>query len=168
MARACVEKLQYFTPGGWSLDEYLCTSNQAVYSWSRQGSTIAFLHEQVPGAVVDLNGEKAGFTENLKVETGKAEAIMKQKELLEPLVSELQLMGVSPKISKVQSVAQPPGPVAGQPAAQPDWQMFSFSVNTQGIEPMEIATVLNRSGVRIQKMLYRRGDWSIEGVMYAK
>jgi hypothetical protein len=33
---------------------------------------------------------------------------------------------------------------------------------------MEIATVLNRPGVRIQKMLYRRGDWSIEGVMYAK
>jgi hypothetical protein len=168
MARACVDKLQYFTPGGWSLDEYLCTPNQAAHSWSRQGSTIAFLHEQVPGAVVDLSGEKAGFTENLKTETGKAEAILSQKELLEPLVSELQLMGVSPKISKAQSLGQPPAPVAGQPAVQPDWQMFSFTVNTQGIEPMEIATVLNRPGVRIQKMLYRHGDWSIEGVMYAK
>jgi hypothetical protein len=166
MARACVEKLRYFTPGGWSLDEYLCMSGQAVHSWSRQGSTIAFLHEQVPAALGDIGGEKASFTETLKTEGGKAEAILSQKELLEPLVSELQLMGVSPKISKAQSPVPPPPP--GQPAAQPDWQMFSFSVNTLGIEPMDIATVLNRPGVRIQKMRYRSGDWSIEGVMYAK
>jgi hypothetical protein len=169
MARACVEKLRYFTPGGWSLDEYQCTPNQAIHSWSRHDSTIAFLHEQVPGAEVDVSGEKASFSESLKIDTGKAEAIVGKQELLEPLLSELQLMGVSGASSKLSKAPPPPAPRGnGQPAPQPDWQKYSFTLSAQGIGPMEVAAVLNRPGVRIQKMLYRHGEWSIEGVMYAK
>lgn len=169
-ARACVDQLQYLQPGGWILDEYVCTAQQATYSWSRQGSTVGYLLAQVPQATPDLSGDKATLSETLRIELGKAEALLPQVDLLRPVVSELQRAGLSPRISQLPSQAATPSS-AGAPSQQapvPDWKTFAFSIDARGVAPVEVARILNLAGVRIQKLVYRRGDWSIEGVMYAQ
>jgi hypothetical protein len=161
-AQACVDRLAYLTAGGWHLDDYVCTGQQVSYSWSRNHSTVAFLRSQVPGAEFDPNGEKATYSEPLKLDRKEAEALLDRKELLEPIVSELQLMGVAPRIA---SVAQK---TARGDAPPPEWQTYAFKLNTHGLAPVSVATVLEKPGVRIDKLIYRGGEWSIEGVMYVK
>lgn len=162
MAQACVDRLSYLTPGGWGLDDYVCTGDQVTYSWSRKYSTVAFLRAQVPGAEFDVSGEKASYSERLTLERKDAESLLNRKELLEPIVSQLQLMGVPHNITSVAPKA------AGPEVPPPQWQTYAFKLNTHGLDPVTVAIVLEKPGVRIDKLGYRGGEWSIEGVMYVK
>jgi hypothetical protein len=161
-AQACVDHLTYLTPGGWRLEDYVCTAEQVSYTWSRNQSTLAYLREQVPGAKFELNGEKATYSVPLKLERTDAEAILDQKELLEPIVSSMQLMGVATQITSV--ALNTPGGDGPRPA----WRTFAYKLNTRGLAPMTVAAALEKPGVRIDKLTYRGGEWSIEGMMYVK
>lgn len=161
VAQVCADRLAYLTPGGWHLDSYVCTGEQVSYMWSRQSSTVAFLLAQVPGAKIDLSGENAIYSEMLDLKREGAEALLKPKELVEPIISQLQLMGIKPRIT---SMAQKP--VERMPL--PEWQAYAFHVSTRGFPPVTVAAVLDKPGVRIDKLAYRDGEWSIEGVMYVK
>ena len=161
-AQTCVDRLAYLTPGGWHLDEYVCTGEQVSYAWSRGYSTVAFLLAQVPGARIDINGERATYSEPLNLKREAAEALLSRKELLEPVISRLQLMGVAPKITNVAQTNME------KIIPTPEWQAYAFRLSTHGLAPVSVATVLEKPGVRIDKLVYRGGEWSIEGVMYAK
>jgi hypothetical protein len=63
------------------------------------------------------------------------------------------------------------------PGADPDspalpvhleWQGYAFTVNGGGLPPLEIATLLSKPGVRLERLSYRNGAWSMEGVIYVK
>jgi hypothetical protein len=78
-------------------------------------------------------------------------------------------MNVTPRIAEKPQIASAQPAAAGtngMPAAP--WKTYSLTFGTAGIAPGEVAAVLERPGVRIDKIAYRNGDWSIEGVMYAK
>jgi hypothetical protein len=162
IAQACVASLAHLAPGGWRLEDYACGGGEVRYSWSRQASTVDFLLAQVPTAVVDLNGDTASYAQALKIERKDAEALLGRKELVEPIVSQLQLMGVAPRIAGVAPPVLEPG------APPPEWQTYSFKLDTRGLGPETVAAVLEKPGVRIDKLVYRGGQWSIEGVMYVK
>jgi hypothetical protein len=170
--QACLDQFAHITAGGWKLEEYVCTPDQASYSWSRQNSTVDFLLAQVPDAVIELNGEKATYSERMALGLGKDEALLEQKKLLGPLISQLQLLRISPRVEKVEPPAPPPQPtLPGVPKTElpkPDWKTFSFAMSTGGVPPTDIATILSEPGVRIDKLIYRGSAWTIEGVMYAK
>ncbi|MFC7518878.1 type 4b pilus protein PilO2 [Herbaspirillum sp. GCM10030257] len=167
-AQACIEHFTHVTAGGWRLDQYVCTPDQVTYSWSRQNSNIDFLLAQLPKAVVDINGEKATYSVPLALKSGKDEALLEQKQLLEPLISRMQLLNLTPNVRLV-PVQAPVGQAAAQnQAALPNWKTFAFTVSANGIPPAEVATILDRPGVRIERLVYGNGAWSIEGVMYAK
>ncbi|MBJ7311955.1 type 4b pilus protein PilO2 [Rugamonas sp. CCM 8940] len=168
LAQACVERLTLPTAGGWQLDDYICEASQFSYTWSRQGSTIDYMLASVPAAVIDLSGEKAVYSAALAPPAGPDETLLEQRALLEPLLSRLQLVGLAPKLSRVPA-APPPPPVEGQAAPlAPDWKAFTFTLAAAGLPPLEVAAMLSQPGVRIDKLIYRAGAWSIEGVMYAK
>lgn len=176
-AHACFDKFSHIAAGGWQLDAYECADNLARYTWSRKGSTVAFLLAQVPGAQIDVGGEKATYSEPLHLESSKDDALPEYKELLEPLVSQLQLLELAPKIAKVKAASPATAATTkkrGMPAldekkpAPPEWQTFSLALTTGGLSPVTVATVLDRPGVRLDKIAYKGGTWSIEGVMYAK
>ncbi|MDB5773861.1 MAG: pilus assembly protein [Burkholderia sp.] len=164
--QTCVEHLTHLTPGGWALDAYVCTPGQASYAWSRQDSTVGFLLAQVPKATIDLNGEKATHVDRLAAAPVKDEALLELNDLLEPVLSRLQLMKLAPRLTKAPSYE--PAAAAGNQAPRPGWQALTFSLSARGVEPIEIATILNRPGIRVDKLTYRGGEWSFEGVMYAK
>lgn len=171
LAEACLHRFTHLTAGGWRLEDYICTANGAVYTWSRQQSTIAFLKEQLPDAAVDLNGEKASYSVELVPGKGKDEPLLETRKLLEPMVSQLQLIKVKPKL--VEQPAQagaPPKPMVqgmNKPPL-PDWKTISFTLNAGGLPLKEVVAILDKPGVRIDKLMYRGEAWSIEGVMYAK
>lgn len=172
-AQACVDRFKYLTAGGWLLDDYICSASSVTYNWTRQDSTIAFLLAQVPAAQIDLSGNRASLNQPLQLVSGSDEKLLDNKSLLEPLLSRLQLMGISPAITKVVVPPAPPQPSnlplnQQKPVALPDWQSYTFALKTGGLPPTEVATILARPGVRLNKLSYHAGEWSIEGVMYAK
>lgn len=173
-ARACLDKFTHITPGGWHLDAYECTGNQARYTWSRQQSAISLLLAQVPGASVDVSGDKASYSESLQLAPSMDDTLPAYKDVVEPLVSSLQLLRLAPKVAKVALPPPPPPPRKAIPGItkkappRPDWQTFSFTLSTGGMSPVEVATILDQPGVRLEKIVYKGGAWSMEGVMYAK
>lgn len=167
-AQACLEKMDLIAPGGWSLDEYVCSGTEVRYLWSRNGSTIDYLLAQVPDAMVEVSGNKASYTEALQLDTGKDEALLDTRKVLQPLLSRLQLLGVDARVTNVPALQQAASAGGQRPPAVPDWQTYSITMNTGGMPPTEVATVLTQPGVRLEKLAYREGAWSIEGVIYAK
>lgn len=171
-ARACADQFVHLSAGGWALEEYVCTHERASYTWTRQNSTVDYLLSQVPGATIDLSGDKATYSERLALGAGQDETLLEQRQLVEPLLSKMQLMGIALKLVKVAPpVAQTAPSIPGMPPAAPpvpEWKTFSFVLSTDGVPPSDVAAALARPGVRIDKLTYRGGAWSIEGVMYAK
>lgn len=165
-AKACAEQFGYLTAGGWLLEEYSCKDANATYTWSRHNSTMAFLREQVPQAVFDLSGNKATYAKRLELPKGNDDTLSDISSTMEPIVAQLQLMNVTPRITELRQAAPAAPRANGKPAAT--WKTYSLVFDTAGISPEELATVLDRPGVRIDKIAYRNGAWSIEGVMYAK
>jgi hypothetical protein len=163
LAKACMERLKFLTPGGWTLDEYACTATAASYLWSRNESTVDQLVREVPEAHVEVSGNKAGYSEIFGLPTGKDEALLKTSDVLRPVLSRLQMLGVSARIT---NMPPPPAP-QGKKFAPPDWQTYSISFNADAMTPADIATVLALPGVRVNKFAYRDGAWSVEGEIYA-
>lgn len=167
LANACMEKLNMAPPGGWSLDEYVCTASNVTYLWARKESTIDLLLQQVPSANVEISGNKASYAEPIKLDVGKDEALQQSKEVLQRISSRLQLLGLKPTITNVPTPI-PPDAAKQKAAAVADWQTFAITLNIDSMAPTIIAEIFNEPGVRLDKLSYRNGGWSIEGVIYAK
>lgn len=169
VTKACVDKLVHVTAGGWHLDKYTCTATQIDYSWIRQESTVALLKAKVPDALVEINGNKASHSIRLQLPADKDDALLKSTELLEQLISSLQLLGISSRFGKIPPPAQHPSSAGGKnESPPPEWQTYSFVVDAGGVPPNELVTVLDLPGVRIEQLAYHGGTWLIEGVIYAK
>jgi hypothetical protein len=162
LVKACVDHMRYLTPGGWELASFECTESAATHTWNRNDSSVAFLLEQVPDAQVEEGGDKARLIQQLSPGPGKSEAIIDMKRLLSQLLSEMQLLHLGFKISPLPA---PVGPGAVQP---PSWKGYAISIAAGGMLPADVADILERPGVRIQKLVYTGGSWLIEGVMYGK
>lgn len=165
LVKACIDQMRYFTPGGWQLASYECTLSTATHTWNRAESSVAFLLEQVPDAQIEESGDMARYAQNLSVEPGESEAVVEVRQLLPQLLSALQLLHLTFKISPL---PPPPPPPGNEAAAPPYWKGYAVSITAGGIAPMEVAGILNHPGVRIEKLAYAGGAWSIEGVMYGK
>ena len=171
LARACASRLEFFAPGGWRLDEYMCSTSQATHAWSRGDSAVSYLLEQVPKATVDLAGEHARYAQPLSLETGMSEDLLVADDLLRPLVSRFQQLGLR---LNLKPPAPPPQPATALPGVRqftppvPEWKTYTFSLQAGGLPLVDIASVLSQPGVRVNTLAYRQGDWFLEGVAYAK
>lgn len=167
MAKACVDKLSWIAPGGWTLDEFVCSAQKVSYKWSRGSSTAGYLLAKLPQAALEINGDKAGYAESLVLPAGGDERLLDAEQALRPLQSRFQLLGMPLKIVLV----PPPKPMPGtaeHDASLPDWQTYSLKASTSGMPPLEMAAMLEKPGIRIQKISYRASTWTFEGVIYAK
>lgn len=167
---ACIGRLALLAPGGWHLDEYACSQATLSYTWSRGDSNVSYLLEHAPKATVDLTGDKASYAEPLTMEPGPAEALLPAERLLFPLMSRLQQLGLRLAIKPPPAPPQPSGvPGVRQPMPPAgDWKAFAFSLQLNGVLPMDVARALTQPGVRMNAMTYRKGEWFVEGVAYAK
>jgi hypothetical protein len=171
LTRACTGRLEYFAPGGWRLEEYTCSATQATHAWSRGDSVVSYLLEQVPQASVDLDGERARYAQTLSLGPGTNEDLLPADDLFRPLVSRFQQLGLrlnlKPPVAPPQASASLPGVRQFSPPA-PSWKTYTFTLQAGGLPLADIASVLSQPGVRLNKLAYRQGEWSLEGVAYAK
>lgn len=164
LVRACQKQFVHPTAGGWLLDSYSCTQDQQTYLWKRGTSSIAMLREQLPEAQVDASGERASYVRALKLGNPQNEELQDQRQAMEQVLSHLQMMGLLIKV-----VAAPALQLQnGEQQWQPNWRSYLFKLNAAGMEPQEIAGILNRPGVRVDKVLYQGSEWIMEGTIYAK
>jgi hypothetical protein len=168
LAQACVDKLTSMSAGGWQLDSYTCSATQASYSWVRNLSTVDFLKAHVPDALVEINGNRALQSVPLQLPAERDEALLASAQLLEPLMSRLQLLGLALQFKKEPPPPAPPAGDGRNAIAPPEWQTYTFVVNGGGLAPGDLAALFALPGVRIEKLAYQGGSWTVEGVIYAK
>ncbi|MYM99007.1 type 4b pilus protein PilO2 [Duganella vulcania] len=169
VARACIDGLMQLTPGGWALTEYSCGAPEQRYTWTRKESTVDFLLAQVPGAQVDIGGDTATLARPFAPGAGVDEALLPQQQLVAGIQSRLQLMHLNLHLALMEAPAPAtPAGVPGPAIAPPDWHAYRYVIGPVGVSPLEVAAMLDMPGVRLERLRYRAGIWSLEGVIYAK
>lgn len=170
LAAACLPVPRLMAAGGWALSQFQCTTQQISYQWARADSSVAYLQAQVPQAQVDLGGASASHTLPLDLAAGGDEALAPASAMLAPLLGRFQLLGLEPRIVLRPRPGAPPplpGATALPPPPAPAWQTYSLSVQAGAMPPAVVAAILTDPGIRLEKLTYRAGEWTIEGVIYA-
>jgi hypothetical protein len=161
LVRFCLDHLDMIGPGGWQLDEYVCRPNNASYSWSRNDLNVAILLAAEPRAVADPTGDHATLVKPFSLPPGGDESIDGVHGVRIRLLSAFQLLGIAPRFT-----LQRP---AGQAAADaPPWEIWRFSADLGELSPRNVMDYLDEPGVRLEKLSYRSGQWTVEGVVYEK
>jgi hypothetical protein len=168
VARACMAALGQLTPGGWALSEYSCGSPEQRFTWLRQESTVALLLAQVPQAQVDIGGDTATLARPFAPAAGADDTLLPRQQLLADIQSRLQLMNLGLHLALRAPPAPLPAGAKGDGTMAPDWHTYTYAIGPVGVSPLEVAALLDMPGIRIERMRYRAGIWSLEGVIYAK
>lgn len=160
--RYCLDHLDVVGPGGWQVDDYLCVPGSISYNWSRNDSNVAILMAAEPRAMADISGDHASIVRPFSLPAGGDDVIDGVHGVRMRLLSAFQLLGVVLRFS-IQ-----PRP-AGQSASDaPPWQVWHFAADLGDLSPRNVMDYLDEPGVRVQKLAYQAGHWSIEGVVYEK
>ncbi|WP_206956706.1 type 4b pilus protein PilO2 [Trinickia acidisoli] len=177
MLSSCMRAFGIVSPGGWQLDEYSCSQVSASYVWSRNDSTVGYLLADEPRAQIDGSGDRAVMTVPLAASNTEDEPLDSETHLRLRLLDAFQPLGVALKLDVVQQrddtsvksaiVKSLPGG-HNPPAAAPDWRVWRLSANLAGIAPTLVASLFDQPGVRLQKVSYRNGAWTVEGEIYAR
>lgn len=160
--RFCLGHLDLIGPGGWQLDEYVCRPNNASYSWSRNDLNVAIMLVAEPRAVADTTGDHATLVKPFSLPPGGDEPIDGVHGVRIRLLSVFQLLGIAPHFT-----LQPL--LVGQAAADaPPWEVWRFAADLGELSPRNVMDYLDEPGVRLEKLSYRSGQWTVEGVVYEK
>lgn len=174
-ARACVAKLDPITPGGWQLETFQCDGRSVSHSWARNDSNISYLHEKIPTAQVALSGDLAIDTQPLMVAAKGKDTLLSADTVTRELLARYQALGLKLSLRANPLPPPPPAPIAHLPGAAPpapppppEWKTFAISAKLASMTPVAAAELLTQAGVRLEKIIWNSGLWSIEGVLYAK
>jgi len=172
LARACLDAFKTVSAGGWALDEYVCTPRGVSFAWSRNGSTIALLLAKEPEAHIDAAGNRASLDIPLTVPPGGDEPLGTDA-VRTGVLSLFQQIGRDAKLQPSREATQPPpgigrlGVVQAR-SPQPDWHTWTLDVNLRGLSPLHVAALIDQPGVRIQRLAYRGGEWTLQGEVYVR
>ncbi|PLZ00006.1 pilO family protein [Burkholderia sp. WAC0059] len=169
---ACLDAFSRMSAGGWSLDGYVCTPQGATYAWRRNGSTVEFLLAQVPAAQIDDTGDRATLTVPLALTPGGDEAIGRDAARVD-VMNLFQMLGHPAQLRRQETLNTPamqssPGVPfnLGRQPPKPDWQTWNLNANLAGLSPLRVAAMLEQPGVRIDRLSWRNGAWTLEGEVY--
>ncbi len=173
-ARACVAKIDPITPGGWQLETFQCDEHSVSHSWARNGSNINYLREKIPAAQIALSGDVATNTQTLTVAAKGKDTLLAADTVVRELLARYQALGLKLTLRANPPPPPPPAPMAQVPGTTPlpppppEWKTYAVSANLASMTPVTAAELLAQPGVRLDKISWRSGLWSIEGVIYAK
>jgi hypothetical protein len=130
-----------------------------------------------PLAAIDSNGEHATYVEPLSLPTGTDDAIEGVRGVRLHMLSAFQLLGIDLRFA-LQPVGAPNRtveektmvhlrPGAG-PEPAPTWQTWRLSAQLGEVWPDSIVRYLEEPGVRVEKLSYKSGKWTLDGVVYEK
>lgn len=169
---ALTERLLF--PAGWQLDSVTCESGNVLYSWIRDGGTIANLAALHDGISFDGTGDKATLTitSNPKIEQ-QDDDILSQADAVNHLLSSFQAVGMSITVTK--ETAPKPAPTLpgaekkAEAAPLPEWSTNKYSFQSS-LPPSRLLSLIAVPGSRITKIVFKPdsdGQWAVEGELYA-
>jgi hypothetical protein len=176
LVRACLSHFANMAPGGWDLDEYDCRAANVSYSWTRGGSNVAMLMAAEPRATIDSSGDRATYVEALALPGGGDDAIDGIRGVRLRMLSAFQLLGLDLKFS-LQPVSVPQKGLAQQTMDRlhpggalpaPTWQTWRISAALGEVSPESVIKYLDEPGMRIEKISYKAGQWTLDGALYEK
>jgi hypothetical protein len=168
-ARACQARQQPMTPGGWQLDLFQCDPDTVSFSWLRNDANIAWLHEQVPAAKIAADGNHATDLVALKLSARGADVLIPADDMLRRLHARSQPLGVALKLTPAQPSRPPaPNPAGAAAVPPPAWKSYTLQADLATLTPLAAAALLDQAGLRLERIRWRAGAWSIEGVVYVK
>ncbi|NRO98851.1 type 4b pilus protein PilO2 [Paraburkholderia sp. NMBU_R16] len=170
---ACLDHFDMIAPGGWDLDQYVCRASNVSYSWSRADSNVAMLIATVPHAAVDGDGNHASLVEPLSLPAGGDDAIGTIRGVRLRLLSTFQMLGIPVKLTL--QTAPPPSSLAARAVGQlpgeqaaPAWHMWQLEATLDALSPRGVVQYIDEPGVRIEKLSYQSGAWTLDGALYEK
>lgn len=166
LVRRCLARLRNLAPGGWPLEQFQCGPAAAVHSWRRGDSHLGLLLAALPQAQPDASGERAALSEPLGAGATRAEELAPGPEGRRMLQELWQRLGLTGQVAERAPPSAPPGPDGA--VAPPPWTTYSVSVALERLAPQSLPSMLAMPGLRLEKITYRSGTWSLEGVLYAK
>ncbi len=167
LVRRCLARLRHLAPGGWPLEQFQCGPGDATHSWRRGESHLGLLLAALPQAQVDASGERAALSEALEAGATRAEELASGIEGRRMLQELWQRLGLTGQVAERPLPPAPPGPDGAVPPP-PGWTTYSVSVALDRLAPQALPAMLQMPGLRLEKITYRSGTWSLEGVLYAK
>ncbi len=169
-ARACQDRLDPLTAGGWRLDKFECQTAKVDYSWTSDGSNVRYLLEQIPAAAVSLTGTEATSTAAISLKSNGKDVLLAADIVLRKLLENSQSLGVVLRLTA--NLPPPPAAVTGQAgnALVPkiEWKTYALSADLGLLTPLMASTLIAQPGVRLNRISWNSGNWLIEGVVYAK
>ena len=173
-ARACMTRLDTLTPGGWQLERYVCDGRGVTYDWARNGSNVGYLLEKIPAAQIALSGDAASSSQPMPVPAKGKDVLLPAAQVMRTLQTRYQAIGLNLKLSANPEPTPPAPPIAVLPGTTPvkpkppEWKTWAVSADLASLTPVSAAELITQPGVRLDKISWRSGLWSIEGVIYAK
>lgn len=166
LVRRCLAHLRHLAPGGWRLDQFQCSAGEAVHTWRRGESHLGLLLAALPQALPDASGEQATLAEPLAPGVPRAEPLAPLAVTRRALQELWQRLGLAGQVVERPAPPPVPGPDGALPAAPP-WSTYTVSVSLDRLAPQALPAMLAQPGLRLEKITYRAGIWSLEGVLYA-
>lgn len=180
----CLDRFNMIAPGGWALDSYACRSGNVSYNWVRNGSDVAMLLAVAPMAQPDTTGDHATLVEPVTMPVGGDDRIDGARGARMRMLSAFQLLGLTLRFTAEAPPKQTNDGAAGtkkdtgkassgdasamSSAAPPPWQTWHFTAPLGDLSPKAVLQYLDEPGVRLEKLSYQAGQWSLDGVMYEK
>lgn len=168
---ACVENHTNQAPGGWRLMSYACDAAQSEAVFNRNGSTVRLLKAAIGDVDIDNTGSTAMLRRALRHMEHRSEDLLLWEPIRIGMMAEMQAMGIQFNFGE----ARMPDPPAILPEEQnrvelvpPFWREHRFSIGPTPIAPRSLVGVIERPGVRINKVVFQDQNWTYEGIIYAK
>lgn len=150
------------------LDSFQCDHAHATFDWFRNGSTVNFLQERMPQARLAIGGNHASEMLPLKVAVTGKDALQPADVVLGRLHARSQPLGIVLRLSPVVRSPTTVTVAGSQPPPVPQWKSWTLNADLAALTPVIVADLISEPGVRLERIKWRSGNWSIEGVVYAK
>lgn len=168
-----------YTSGNWSFASKECTSNGLQATWNRSSQYAWISHLKLIRPEAQLSSDGNTATVSLPITVGVpddfSEELPNQHDAVLRFIDLSSRYGVAVKIDTPVEPEPPktlPGQQGAVPSTQPPpWTALPIEFKT-GIGPVEMASLINSPGLRIQKITYSvvsgAFQYSLSGVQYVQ
>lgn len=168
MVRACANEFTGLRPNiaGWRLTMLTCSLNDGlavVWTAPEVGGTHGVFVSHNPAAVASPDGAFATLAKAIAFPLPEsAEELQSSQLVLAWLSDRTSRFGAQFKAQSADATAAAPVP------ATPDaWKTYTWTIASE-VAATSLVPHIDTAGLRVTKIMFGNGQWSIEGVLYAK
>ena len=168
---SCEKNLGPLWPAGWELLKYECVGTGSVGTYKRNNARLLHLLTVLPTATVNPVGDQADFRQPLVFSPPVEEELLDWSAIDTVLRDQLQASRIKFTLGPERMPPPPPIPpdqVDKVDIVPPYWREYPFAIGPTPAPPSKFIKILDYPGVRFSKIIFQKGNWGYEGIIYAK